>query len=93
MYYIYHLFYGLFQKFRKRRLEESDVTNKLQNLCFEHFDEIFSSSPENDDRGEKQLALFTLLLRQALTDKNEEHLELLLNRLPHYIETCVSFNF
>lgn len=84
-------FVGLFQKIRKRKHEQSDVADKLEKLCYENFDEIFYSSPENEGQGEKQLALFTILLRQALKDNDEKHLKLLLDRLPHYIEMSVSF--
>ena len=51
---------------------------------------IFESSPETDEKREKQLALYTILLRQALTNADEERLERLLVRLPQSIELSVS---
>jgi hypothetical protein len=55
------------------------VVKKLQKMCYENFDDLF----KRDDNRSKQLALFTLLLNEALQSEDTEHVQQL---SPHLVE-------
>ncbi len=89
---IYEYFFN-FQKMRKRKHpsdEEMHVKEKLKRLCYKNFDEVFREVSEDDLRREKQLALYTLLLHEALKCQDEEQLDMLSDHLSSFLQFIVS---
>lgn len=83
------------QKARKRKNtddEDSEVKEKLKKLCYKNFDEVFRSISSDCLHREKQLALYTLLLHEALKSRDEKHLKLLSDHLTEFISFVVSLS-
>lgn len=59
-------------------------------LCYKNYNEVFRTVAENSKQYEKKLALYTLLLHEALKSDDKNRLELLCVHLLDFVQFAVS---